>query len=254
MTFPHPEPQEVTREMSELPLAVFEQVAGLAVEDAAEGVERVGREPRRGLVARELVRGRDGHAQRFREGVGGHLAFGEDLGQVPSNRHGLNVPLVSPLDNTVPTLYYSPVHQRGETMKHPVAQCERINSSIDYHGKSYSYRYECPVCKKGRRWNANFMGNRFAPFCDGDVIERRHADDARTITKKRRAWSDEQVIEAAREIDSLQLRSERVIERIEASGHPDAAAIGRELRDQCFIAASAREVAQSAIDDAAWVG
>ena len=54
---------------------------------------------------------------------------------------------------------------------HSPRVCKRISNSIDYHTKSYSYRFECS-CGKSRRYNTNFLGNRFDLVCDGKMIRR----------------------------------------------------------------------------------
>ena len=56
-----------------------------------------------------------------------------------------------------------------DDLTHDDSECTRINSSIDYHTKSYSYRFECPTCGKSRRYNTNFLGRRVV-ICSGDAI------------------------------------------------------------------------------------
>ncbi len=68
----------------------------------------------------------------------------------------------------------APVAQR---MHAPIV-CKRLNASCDFHGKSYSYRFECPTCGAARRYNTNFLGNRFRLVCDGGAIKRVHRDNA----------------------------------------------------------------------------
>lgn len=57
-------------------------------------------------------------------------------------------------------------------MTHSSIVTKRINSSADFHTKSWSYRHECPTCGKTRRYNSNFLGSRFDLVCDGSKIVR----------------------------------------------------------------------------------
>lgn len=61
--------------------------------------------------------------------------------------------------------------------KHAPAVCKRINSSADFHGKSWSYRFMCPTCGASQRRNTNFLGNRHRLVCDGERIVRTHRDE-----------------------------------------------------------------------------
>jgi hypothetical protein len=61
---------------------------------------------------------------------------------------------------------------------HEPTTCKRINSTADFHTKSWSYRYTCPVCGKSRRQNTNFLGSRFRLVCDGQTIKRTPRDKA----------------------------------------------------------------------------
>lgn len=62
--------------------------------------------------------------------------------------------------------------------KHSPAVCDRIAGSVDFHGKSYSYRHACPTCGKSRRYNSNFLGNKYELVCDGTRIFRHRRGDA----------------------------------------------------------------------------
>lgn len=66
-------------------------------------------------------------------------------------------------------------------MAHEPTVCTRINSSMDFHGKSYSYRHECPACGRARRYNSNFLGSRFELVCDGAKITRCKRDGRRPV-------------------------------------------------------------------------
>ena len=64
---------------------------------------------------------------------------------------------------------------------HHLQVCERINSSVDFHTKSYSYRHECRDCGKSRRYNNNFLGNRYVLVCDGVKITRRSKSEIEEV-------------------------------------------------------------------------
>ena len=126
-------------------------------------------------------------------------------------------------------------------MSHPIMGCKRINSSLDFHTKSYSYRFECPKCRKGRRYNTNFLGNRFELVCDGEKITRQRRGD----------WNDERIMQAAREIDELNWKVQDLINDIrEESRHPLAEAVADELSNQCLALASARDIAEDTLANA----
>lgn len=58
-------------------------------------------------------------------------------------------------------------------MEHTTEVCKRDNQSARFHAKSWSHEFACPTCGKSRRWNGNFLGNRYEVVCDGDKITRR---------------------------------------------------------------------------------
>ena len=55
---------------------------------------------------------------------------------------------------------------------HDDVECTRINSSAHFHTKSWSYRFVCPTCGDSRRYNTNFLGNRYTLVCNGVTIVR----------------------------------------------------------------------------------
>ncbi|MEQ1573098.1 MAG: HNH endonuclease signature motif containing protein [Vicinamibacterales bacterium] len=55
---------------------------------------------------------------------------------------------------------------------HAPSPCDRLNHTADFHGRSWSYRYECPTCGLGQRRNSNFLGSRHHLVCDGARIRR----------------------------------------------------------------------------------
>ena len=59
---------------------------------------------------------------------------------------------------------------------HTLHECIRDNKTADFHTKSWSYRFNCPVCGKHRRYNTNFLGNRNVLGCDGVQIKRFRRD------------------------------------------------------------------------------
>ena len=54
---------------------------------------------------------------------------------------------------------------------HALVPCAQDNRSIDFHTKSYSYEFCCPICRKTRRFNTNYLGSRRVPMCDGKQIK-----------------------------------------------------------------------------------
>lgn len=50
---------------------------------------------------------------------------------------------------------------------HESYEMDRQDRSEQFHTKSWSAAFKCRVCGKSRRWNLNFLGNRFVPVCNG---------------------------------------------------------------------------------------
>ena len=49
---------------------------------------------------------------------------------------------------------------------HDETECKRDNMTLQYHYKSWSVKFACPVCGRSGRFNLNFLGRRRI-ICDG---------------------------------------------------------------------------------------
>lgn len=76
----------------------------------------------------------------------------------------------------------SDIQQGGTMAAHARQVCKRINSSAEFHTKSWSHRFECEECGKSRRYNDNFLGSRYRLVCDGVAIKRIHRDEIKETT------------------------------------------------------------------------
>ncbi len=97
-----------------LPLPVFEQVAGLAVEGATQEGERVGFDDAGHFGFGEVVAGRHREARELGESVGGDPLRIQQLGEVPAQWHGRKVAPNVTLDNSKVAAYASLVTGHGE--------------------------------------------------------------------------------------------------------------------------------------------
>lgn len=57
-----------------------------------------------------------------------------------------------------------------QALAHPATECLPAPRSEQFHTKSWSYRYVCPVCGAAKRQNANYLGRRRTMACDGLAI------------------------------------------------------------------------------------
>lgn len=192
-----------------LALVGGEQIAGANTEDVGQCVEHLG------IEAGQIALG-------FHKSIGGHLgqpSVAEALGELirghprireqSLNRHmhagkrletGAESKSASCHEqriyaNTPPCastphgsiVRESTGHFRENTMTcpigfHPPRICKRIEMSADFHGRSWSFRYECQCCGKSRRYNSNRLGNSYRLVCDGKAIRRVHRDEAMRYT------------------------------------------------------------------------
>lgn len=100
-------PSPVSPTVNALVANVSQQVARLALEDAAEGGERGAVNPGRLGFAHELVERLSGDARQSRERVARVPLLLRDLPDRPAYRHGVSIALTLPLDKRKRSTYCS---------------------------------------------------------------------------------------------------------------------------------------------------
>lgn len=61
-------------------------------------------------------------------------------------------------------------------MTHAETICTEVRATTQYHGKSYSARFACPICGRHCRQNLNWLGRRHV-ICDGNKFFKQSKED-----------------------------------------------------------------------------